>query len=456
MIANKFMSELSFVECRPTGRLNITALLQSVYCWCLKRAPNRALGRVKSYCLVVLAVVMKIRYLIVRHALRSASLHRKLNVFFVIGDECKWKAQRLYDIMLKSDMYDPYVFVTKMDVGWIDEKLQVDRVTRCMTFFKEKGVRVLRGVDAVAEETLALTEFSPDIVIYQQPWGICSNQNPIAVSSRALTFYLPYWLTGINISTWSMHDAPLFRILYGTFVESAEYLELLRAGEGRFHNGVKYFVSRYPFSDEILDGVTGVHEGDSVIYAPHWGFVHPQNTGTDGRSTFLDTGRKILKYAVEHKDIHWIFKPHPMLKIKLIQSKVWTENEVEEYYSLWEHIGEAYYSGDYLHLFYKSRAMITDCDSFLTEYLLCDKPLIRLETGRFQASCKYEELKLSAMYRVSELNQLIPTLKLIIEDKKDPLSNLRKDVLVKMGYTEGNNSENLLAILSQECSHDGK
>ena len=37
-----------------------------------------------------------------------------------------------------------------------------------------------------------LEEFKPDIVFYEQPWGLPRRYKPYYVSKFALTFYLPY------------------------------------------------------------------------------------------------------------------------------------------------------------------------------------------------------------------------------------------------------------------------
>lgn len=73
-----------------------------------------------------------------------------------------------------------------------------------------------------------------------------------------------------------------------------------------------------------------------------------------------------------------MFKPHPMLRRNICLYGIMTEAEADEYYNEWARIGHLYDNGDYFDIFKSSDLMITDCCSFLAEYLPTHKPLIRL------------------------------------------------------------------------------
>jgi len=66
-----------------------------------------------------------------------------------------------------------------------------------------------------------------------------------------------------------------------------------------------------------------------------------------------------------------VFKPHPRLKYELVQHGIMTMAEADEYYDAWRSIPNAsvYEQGNYFGLFVESTLMITDCISFLGEYL---------------------------------------------------------------------------------------
>lgn len=425
----------------------ISHILYKLFCWSTSKG--------SSYCKALLrifvSIYLRFRYSWVRHRLKHASMHRKLRVVFVIGDDCKWKGQLVYEAMLKSERYDPYIAPTVMDLGWIDDELQPARLQKCRDFFQNKNDRILDVCDIVEGRTIprSLKEFSPDIVIYQQPWGIAEVQAPIAVSEYALTFYMPYYIAA-NGQLWGLHNAPIFKILYAHFIENDDYLQYFKSMETRWHVGSIMFSCGCPFREEIWRMAGCCEQENCVIFAPHWSFENEEVKGDSAWSTFLDTGEPILEFAKAHSDIKWIFKPHPMLRIKLEDSKVWSREKIDRYYHEWETLGEAYYSGNYIPLFYRSRAMITDCHSFLTEYLILDRPLIRLETKNSPfVSPPSASRKFDAMYRVNNLETMQKTFDEVLVRKLDPMKEKRHKVIHEIGLDRNDISSQIIQTLDK-------
>ena len=194
-----------------------------------------------------------------------------------------------------------------------------------------------------------------------------------------------------------------------------------------------------------------------MIFAPHWSFEYGEVKGKSAWSTFLTTGEPILEFAKAHPDIKWIFKPHPMLRIKLEDSKVWSREKIDKYYHEWETLGEAYYSGNYIPLFYRSRAMITDCHSFLTEYLILDRPLIRLETKNSPlVSPPSASKKFDAMYRVDNLETMQRIFDEVIVKKMDPMKETRHKVIHEIGLDRNDISSQIIKILDNVLGIDAK
>src|SRR5690606_36090722 len=76
----------------------------------------------------------------------------------------------------------------------------------------------------------------------------------------------------------------------------------------------------------------------------------------------------------------WVYKRHPNLKSTVWRSKVMSADEYQMYVAGWEH-GEnstVYEGGGYFDLFRSSDVLVTDCGSFLAEYLRTGKPIIWL------------------------------------------------------------------------------
>ena len=184
------------------------------------------------------------------------------------------------------------------------------------------------------------------------------------------------------------------------------------------------------------------------MYAPHWSFENADSQGSIGWSTFLKTGEPILEFAKQHPEIKWIFKPHPMLRIKLEERHVWPTEKIAAYYQEWENLGEAYYSGDYIPLFYRSRALITDCLSFLSEYLILDRPLIRLEPQKTPDVAPPARRKFDAMYRVNNMEDMMKAFDLVILNNQDPMKETRHQVIAEIGLDKNDISQQLIQTLN--------
>ena len=144
-------------------------------------------------------------------------------------------------------------------------------------------------------------------------------------------------------------------------------------------------------------------------------------------ATFRENGQLILNLAKNNPSTTWIFKPHPRLKFALLKNNIMSENEVEEYYREWEAIGNVYLQVDYLNIFKSSDLMITDCCSFLAEYLPSGKPLIRLVNKDSTALNLLGQEVVKGYYETSNNNELEETFKQIVLDKNDPKRDVRND-----------------------------
>ena len=73
--------------------------------------------------------------------------------------------------------------------------------------------------------------------------------------------------------------------------------------------------------------------------------------------------------------IDFVFRPHPLLFIRMINDNVWTKNMVDDYLSKIKKAGIEYSNGgEYFRLFSECDAIINDCGSFTLEWLFTGKP----------------------------------------------------------------------------------
>jgi len=123
-----------------------------------------------------------------------------------------------------------------------------------------------------------------------------------------------------------------------------------------------------------------------IIWAPHWTL----GGGLLEYSTFYENFRFFYDFAKNNPNVEWIFRPHPLLKKSIVEKEIMSLEETEEYYKNWDELPNAkYYSGtDYASMYEYTDAMITDSGSFLGEYLICNKPGLKLD----KETQKYNEI----------------------------------------------------------------
>lgn len=371
----------------------------------------------------------------------------KVRVLFLSSDCSKWKVQSLYDRLKASDRFEPKVALSIY--GWHDDLAAAEaRLERNKEFFAVRGMSAVCVYDRKIHKAVSLKAFDPDVVFYDQPWDILPDHDPAVVSSFALTCYVPYMTPNLAIVD---EDCAMgfHRKVFRHFILSEGWAELCRNVRGKRSAAGEIVAVGHPMLDE-LNRVSGSPDGDLVIYAPHWSFPHEDNPNFLGLSTFLWTGRTMLDYARKHPEIKWAFKPHPVLKGALIKSGVMTESEVDAYYGAWEKIGESCYTGDYPELFGRSRAMITDCASFLTEYASTGKPLVRLISSQAKLHpCELSERLYSTYYQVRKIEELEPVLDDLLAKGNDPNREARQAAAKAMNLTGTDAAGNIIRHLEE-------
>ncbi len=303
--------------------------------------------------------------------------NQPINVIFLSSEISKWGYSSLYEKFAKSKYFAPKVIVFplrrvhgKSDNTQPDLKIQYD-------FYKDQGFDVEYSYNLEKHFYRSLKRYSPDIIFYQQPWALPDEYYIGNTSKYALPFYVSY---SFDVTENKAHYTDNFhKLLHTYFVDTKLNLETYK----KYNKAAKdnCYVVGYPKLDEYLNNEPLDYkkywkEPDKfkIIYAPHFSF----DTNGIHLATFKENGKFILELAKSHPETTWVFKPHPKFKFSLLKEHIMTEEEIEEYYRSWESIGTICESGNYIDLFKTSDLMITDCGSFLGEYLPSGKPLIQL------------------------------------------------------------------------------
>lgn len=348
-----------------------------------------------------------------------------LNVVFYVYDESKWKAQSVYDLMVQDERFNPKIVVAKNCAVEGNANYQtIEDVKRCYEFFKNKGMNVEYGYDIEKDDFIPFQKFKPDIIIYSHPWYVYKTQGPVVCSKFALTFYIPYFIPASE--QWHEYGLRFHQYLFRHYVPTDLIKDFY--ANNMPNKGKSLKVVGHPILDSYLDSEQ--KEKKYIIYAPHWTVC-----GDNLRfGTFEWSGKRVLEFAKEHRDLNWVFRPHPLLYKFVITSGFMTKEEIDNYYNEWKNIGILSEGGDYIKLFQESYAMITDCGSFLTEYFVSENPVIHLISDKLtpnRSIQKIDETYYTA-YNIQDLNKLLEEIIINRNDyKKDERIELLKSLNLK-------------------------
>lgn len=351
--------------------------------------------------------------------LQEACKHRKIRVGFLVNEPAKWQYESLYRELDKSVEFEPVVLVS--------ERLDIVRgrktarffsgAKECYSFFEARGLRVRQVYDRERNQFLKPCQWGVDIVFYSQPHEFTDEQMPIKASKSVLTCYVPYGLylmenSAIHIS--GFHDA-MWRVFTEDRDQAARIRETLNVDvSNRCYVG-------YTKLDEYFKHTESAERNGKkrVIYAPH----HSFSDGGLACATFRENGMQILQLAQSCKDkVEWIFKPHPRFRAALIRHHVLSEREVDQYYKAWAELGSIYEGGAYMDMFINSDALITDCVSFLGEYLPSEHPVFHLISPRARFNA-FAESFIKSYYQIHSPEELFDAFSRVLmkgqDDKKD-------------------------------------
>ncbi|MEN8352709.1 CDP-glycerol glycerophosphotransferase family protein [Acinetobacter towneri] len=304
----------------------------------------------------------------------------KIKVVFLAIHKSVWKVDPVFQKMLNDPFFEPVILVCPYTV-YGEERMKQD-MQECYEYFKEKGYPLLSSYHAEEQRWITLEEIQPDIVFFTNPHNLTRKEYYEDAYLNYLSCYAGY---GMPISKYENYQAQFNQVFHNAiwkiFVQTVEMVENYKNISQRGRVGIELV------GDCLVEQLRGTRFDQStwknakqkikIIYAPH-------HTIEDNKifsiSTFLENAFFIKEIALKYKDdIYWSFKPHPLLKEKLLIHPDWGKQRTEDYYGFWTEFESSQVDeGEYIDLFKNSDAMILDSSSFLGEYLFVDKPILYL------------------------------------------------------------------------------
>jgi hypothetical protein len=356
---------------------------------------------------------------------------RALRIAFVVNDRSKWNASSLVE-QLRTEGWEPRIHLCLTDAKGLsaDEKRASYLEERAFFAAIDEDLVDLYDVDTGQEVPIEVVE--TDLVFYQQPWGM--KDWPRRMVGRALGAYMHYGFMimanhGMHYNVGTFHS-----YLWRYFAQTEEHRLLHLAHDPSAHDRI--VVTGYPKLDVFLEPDAAAREraagtwagpdprAKRIIFAPH----HSLGKDNLQMSTFRWSGRRLLELARTEPGLQWVYKPHPTLKHSVVKNRVMTRAEYHDYERAWATLPNAtvYDSGGYFDIFRASDAMITDCGSFLAEYLPTGKPLIWLVSEHSIGLNRIGQTLEPALYRADDLASFERLFDRVIRSGDDPLEEVRK------------------------------
>lgn len=344
--------------------------------------------------------------------------NKKIRVGFFVSENSKWNAEILYKELENNDNFEPVVIISAYTTLHENKDMTKTSVQANYDFFINQGKRVIKAYDEKEHKYIPLKNLDIDILFYQQPWGINDSQSIDETSKDMICCSYTY---GLTILKGDFEVRPFHEKLFYYFVANEQTKAILKEKEIKNLNNLS--IVGYPKLD-IYDGLKRTsNKKKTIIYAPHHSYRRGYRVGT-----FDFTGEKILNFAKEHSEYNWIFKPHPDLKEVLYKDKKYGADFTQKYYEEWDEIGTRYEKGNYFDLFMSSDLLITDCISFLLEYMPSGNPLVRLERNRHENMSDLGKEILKGIYRVKNFKEFEQVFNQLIIENNDTLKERRKEI----------------------------
>ncbi len=302
----------------------------------------------------------------------------KCRVVFFLQTPSVWKYDALYWKLAKSDSFEPLVVVSPYNVHLNYDKQECFRVMKqTEEFAKESGYNYVSAYNSETHKWRNIKkQYHPDVVFFTKPYKDTFPAYHIYNFLDTLTLYMPY---GINLLTNfnNNYELPFHSLLWKFLLETEfqkHYAEMYEKSHGDNVEIVGTLSEeKLMQKDYVARDVWKPQEKKKkrIIWAPHHTVDYLFNF-----SNFLNYCEDMLRLAEKYKEeVQFAFKPHPVLKFKLIN--IWGLEKTEEYYSRWAKLANGQIEqGEYIDLFKTSDALIHDCGSFTGEYLYTQKPVL--------------------------------------------------------------------------------
>ncbi len=396
-------------------------------------------------------------YLKLCKTLNNKYSKRPIKIIFLNSEISKWSYQSLYEELSKNPKFQAEIILTvkkpllKHKYDFLDFKKSLEE---SYDYFKNKGMNVSYGFDFDKRKYISLKTFNPDIIFYEQSGHVDKSQNIYATSKFALSFYCSYGSSTTNGK--NEYDLGFLNKVFRYYIDNPTTKKFLQTHGFKDEQVVVSGSLKLDAYKKDIDFGNQIWKTDKkrIIWAPHFSFYKGSVLGF---GTFDWNYKFFFDYIKNHPEIEFIIKPHPDLKRQIIRTHFMTQEEMTNYFDELEKMEnvQIFEGTDYFDMFRCSDLLITDCNSFLSEYLQTEKPVIHLLNKDSVGFNEYGQKIISGYYNArntDEINVLIDKLLIKNDDNLlDTRKNIIENVLVHQKVSVANFIANdIISILEEK------
>ena len=302
--------------------------------------------------------------------------NNKINICFVLQEYSLF--DKLYNIFLElkkhNDVYLKAIVLPPYDIK--TNTINKYDHTNLDLFISKIGKDSI-----ISEDEFDKIEF--DYIFINRPYDhyVEEKFRVINLYKRGKICYLPY-ANGLTTSLTKLNIDNEFNCYVNLFFSDNKVIYNGVKNKYKIQNALgikKVYDEGYPALETYVD----YHYYNSlkndktinILYTPRW-----SSEGEFGGSSFLFIKDEILQLS-KNKNIHLIFRPHPMMFDNFIRNKKMSENEVIEFRKELVNNGAILYEkGLVCDILDNVDIFLTDYSSLIMNYYLTGKPIIYIDT----------------------------------------------------------------------------
>ncbi len=297
----------------------------------------------------------------------------KIKVAFYVPFSSTFASEPLYKLMLEDEMFEPRIIIIPV-VNRGDDYI-FSNLNETYNDVAKKYKKVINSYSKSQQAFVDLVS-SFDLVITTNPYDALTHEYyryATATKRGVLCVYVPYGPYISRVYALTLADNN-FTFFYKVFFEQEHTIrDYSKISPTRGENAMV-------FGSAKMDGLALLQrtkqQRKRVIIASHHSVQAFKNYALS-LSTFLKYHEFYFELAKLYREIDFIIRPHPLLFVTLINEKLWTKEEIENYINRIEAEPNMTYQGggDCYETFINSDALIHDCGSFTIEYLFTGQPV---------------------------------------------------------------------------------